>query len=109
MRRALPLSFLLLATAVHAQDWPQWGRTSQHDGAAGVTASGLERIEATMVIDPLVNAEKKADDGDLLVHYPVPLVDGDDVYLIEKGGVFTSHATPETQTWSVKNVRRTAS
>ena len=99
----------LLATTLRAQDWPQWGRTSQHDGAAAVTANGLERIEATIVIDPLVEDEKAADDDELIVHYPVPLVDGDDLFLLEKGGVFAGHDVPQTQTWSVKNVRRTAS
>lgn len=106
MRRALPI--LLLATSLHAQDWPQWGRTSKHDSAADVTGNRLERIEATFAIDPLVEDEKKADGDDLLVHYPVPLVDGDDLFVIQKGGAFTSHASPETQSWSVRNLRRTA-
>ena len=102
-------ALLLLASTLRAQDWPQWGRTSQHDGAAAVTVNGLDRIEATIVIDPLVEDEKAADDDELIVHYPVPLVDGDDLFLLEKGGVFVGHDVPQTQTWSVKNVRRTAS
>ena len=107
MRR--PILLFFLATTLRAQDWPQWGRTSQHDGAAAVTANGLDRIEATIVIDPLAEDEKREDDDDLLVHYPVPLVDGDDLFLLEKGGVFVGHDVPQTESWSVKNVRRTAS
>jgi hypothetical protein len=108
MLRTLPL-ILFLAASAHAQDWPQWGRTGAHDGAAAVTANRLERIEASIVIDPLVEDEKSADDDSLIVHYPVPLVDGDDLFLIEKGGVFVGHDVPQTMTWSVKNVRRAAS
>ena len=100
----------LLGTTLHAQDWPQWGRTAQHNGAADVAANHFERIETTIVIDPFAEDEKAASgQGDLIVHYPVPLVDGDDLYLLEKGGAFTSLGTAQTQTWNVKNVRRTAS
>jgi len=95
MPRALIL-LLLLALPLSAQDWPQWGRTPQHDGATAAVGGRLDRIEATMVIDPFVPAEEAASEGDLTVHYPVPLVDGDDLYLLEKSGV-----------WNVKNVRRT--
>jgi outer membrane protein assembly factor BamB len=99
---------LFLATAAHAQDWPQWGRTPQHDGATTAAANRLDRIEAKIVIDPLIEDEKANDDGEVLVHYPVPLIDGDDLFLLEKGGVFTTHGTPRTQVWKVKNVRRTS-
>jgi hypothetical protein len=100
--------FLFIAAAtLHAQDWPQWGRTPQHDGVASVTAQRVDRIEASIVIDPFVEIEKAQDDDEPFVHYPVPLIDGDDLYLLEKSGAFTSHQTAQTQTWNVKNVRRT--
>jgi outer membrane protein assembly factor BamB len=106
MTRALLL--ILLTTSVNAQDWPQWGRTPQHDGATAAAANRFDRIEAQVVVDPFTEEEKQEVGGVLFVHYPVPLVDGDDLYLLEKGGVFTSRKTTETQTWNVKNVRRSA-
>src|SRR5947207_1999156 len=102
------LLILLLATAAQAQDWPQWGRTPQHDGATTAAANRLDRIEARIVIDPLIDDEKAFDDGEVLIHYPVPLIDGDDLYLLEKGGAFTTHELARTQVWNVKNVRRTS-
>src|SRR5690349_10235564 len=92
--RALLLIFAF-ALPLSAQDWPQWGRTARHDGASTAAGMRLDRIETTMVIDPFVAAEEAEADGDLNVHYPVPLVDGADLFVIQKSGV-----------WSVKNVRR---
>jgi len=99
---------MLLALLLALADWPQWGRTPQHDGATTAAANRLDRIEARVVVDPFTEAEKQEVGGVLFVHYPVPLVDGDDLYLLEKGGTFTSRTTTNTQTWNVKNVRRTA-
>ncbi|MEK6371776.1 MAG: hypothetical protein AABO58_03685 [Acidobacteriota bacterium] len=107
MSRALVV-LLFAAPALHAQDWPQWGRSPQHDGRSPAAAQRLDRIEARVVVDPFTAAEKEETGGFLVVHYPVPLVDGDDLYLLEKGGTFTSSANRNTQTWNVKNVRRTA-
>ena len=108
MSRALALSALLVAASLYAQDWPQFGRTAQHEGATSTGGNHLDRIEAGLVVDPFAEAEKDASGDELIVHYPVPLVDGDDLYLLAKGGVFTTLSTRETQTWNVKNVRRTA-
>src|SRR5437879_8018091 len=105
MSRILSVALLFLATAVHTQDWPQWGRDAQHDSATANPASSLSAIHASFVVDPFVDTEKALSGEDLLAHYPVPLVDGDDLYLIEKTGTFTSLSTRETQTWNVKNIR----
>ena len=94
MRRCLIL-LLCAAPTVHAQDWPQWGRTPQHDNATLAVGGRLDRIEASFVVDPFAPAEEAESNGDLDVHYPVPLLDGDDLYLIAKSGV-----------WSVRNIRR---
>ena len=108
MRRALVLSSLLLAPALTAQDWPQWGRTPQHDGVAANPGDRFDRIEAEIVIDPHAEQERAASGDSILVHYPVPLVDGNDVYLLEKGGTFTTRQNSASQRWNVKNMRRTA-
>ena len=44
------------AAAPAAADWPQWGRTPQHAGAAPVAGQPLERILADVVYDPFVEA-----------------------------------------------------
>lgn len=83
----------------------QWGRTSRHDSVSPVIARSLDRLEAELVIDPFADAEKASSRGNLLVHYAVPLVDRDDVFVVLKGGVYTGNATRETQTWSVRGMR----
>jgi len=109
MLRSLVVSLaLLLASTLTAQDWPQWGRTSLHDGIAVGPGDRFDRIEAQVVIDPFAQQERDASGFDsILVHYPVPLVDGNDVYLLEKSGTFSTRQTSETQRWNVKNMRRT--
>jgi hypothetical protein len=103
------LFVILSAATAAAQDWGQWGRDAQHTSASDAAGRRLERIEAEIVLDPFVDPEVFDAGGDLLIHFPVPLSDGDDLYLIEKGGTFTGRSTRQTMTWSVKNVRRTGS
>ncbi len=42
----------------------------------------------SIVMDPHADAEL-ADEGDVLVHYQSPLIEGDDVYVEIKGGTYT--------------------
>ena len=58
------------------------------------------------MLDPFADAEKQSVGGFLVVHYPVPLIDGNDLYLVRKSGAFTGNSTRETQIWNVLNVRR---
>ncbi len=106
LRSALTILTLLLAAGAYAQGWMQWGRTAQHDSASPAVGQKLDRIEAEIVLDPFAGDEKAMSNGNLLVHYQVPLVDGDDLFLVQKSGLFTGPATRETQTWNVTNVRR---
>lgn len=78
--------------------WPQWAHDPQHRGFLNVAGQGLDAILANIVYDPLVPDETAANDGDLLVHYQVPLVDGNDVYMESKSGTYSifSYAT---QNW----------
>ena len=112
MRRSSPVLFAVLLMASlpgWAQDWPQWGQNPQHTGEVNVSGQHAKELLDDVIYDPFVEAEK-ADplfgDGDLHVHYQVPLTDGDDVYMEFKSGVYTTHVTWETQTWNEKKLRR---
>src|SRR5882724_135875 len=83
-----------------SQDWPQWGQNPQHTGTVNVSGQHARKLLDDIVYDPFVAAEK-ADPifptGDLLVHYQVPLTDGDDVYMEFKSGAYTDIEHRETQ------------
>jgi hypothetical protein len=86
--------------------WPQWGRDPQHTGQINVAGQNLNQVLANIVYDPFVDQEKAPEngDGDLLVHYQTPLVDGNDVYMEFKSGTYTSITTWESQTWNEKKL-----
>ncbi|PYS91879.1 MAG: hypothetical protein DMF64_11125, partial [Acidobacteria bacterium] len=86
--------------------WPQWAHDQQHTGAINVAGQNLNNVLANIVYDPFVDQEKAPEngDGDLLVHYQTPLVDGNDVYMEFKSGTYTSITTWETQTWNEKKL-----
>ena len=109
MRATTLLLSLLLATPAFAEGWLQWGRNARHDSRATSAGQDLHRIEAEIVLDPFVEAEKASVNGVLLVHYQVPIVEGNDLYLVVKSGQFTGNTTRETQIWNVRNVRRSGS
>jgi hypothetical protein len=75
-------------------DWSQWALNSQHtlfDG--GVVGQPLNQNAVMLQYDFNIAAEK-ADPiaaGDLLVHYQVPLVDGNDVYVESKDGTYSNN------------------
>ena len=82
-------------------DWPQWGLNPQHtllDG--GVTGQPLNRNIVNLIYDFNVAAEQADPNaaGGLLVHYQVPLVDGNDAYIESKDGTY-SNSTYSTQKW----------
>src|SRR6185369_72411 len=72
-------------------DWPQWNHDQRHTGATNVAGQNLNNIIEDIVYDPFVDDEKSPanGDGDLLVHYQTPLVDGNNVYMEFKTGVYT--------------------
>jgi len=84
--------------------WPQWGQNPQHTGFLSVRGQPLNRIVADVVYDPLVPKEQNLNDGDLLAHYQVPLVDGDDVYMESKAGSYSKGAY-STQSWHQNRFR----
>jgi uncharacterized protein (TIGR03437 family) len=78
--------------------WPQWAQNAQHTSNPGVSGQSLNRILADIVYDPLVPEEQSINDNELLAHYQVPLVDGNDVYMEYKSGSYSASSFA-TQTW----------
>ena len=81
--------------------WPQWGLNPQHtlfDSA--VAGQPLNENLVNFVYDFNVAGEKADPNatGELLVHYQVPLVDGNDVFIESKDGTY-SNSTYSTQHW----------
>ncbi len=115
IRRATKLHLLTLIvlggitfglTQAFADNWPQWGHDQKHTGTTTVNAQNLNNILVNIVYDPFVEQEKAPGngDGDLLVHYQTPLVDGNDVFMEFKSGTYTSLVTWESQTWNEKKL-----
>ena len=89
--RPLTHCLLLLApVAACAQGWSQWGQNARHTGSVNIIGQRAERILSTLIIDPWVPAKVDDSGGDLLAHYPSPVVDGQDVFLILEGGQYVS-------------------
>ena len=70
-------------------DWSQWGRNPRHTGASSAIGQPLTAILSDFVYDPFAPQEIAEGEGALLVHYPVPLIDGNDVYMELKSGAYT--------------------
>jgi len=104
--RVSPILLVLIAIAANAGgDWPQWGRTPQHGGAAPVVGQSLEAILAHVVYDPFVPAMKAEANGNLLAHYAVPLVDASGVYMVFKTGTYSGFGNWDSITWTVRKLR----
>jgi hypothetical protein len=114
---ASALAVVTAAGVAGADDWPQWGRSPQHDGSTDVAAQPMDTILATVVYDPFVPEEKEESGDDLLVHYPVPLLEGSSVFLGYKTGSYRACNPPGsgrpapcgadgwgTQIWGVKKL-----
>jgi hypothetical protein len=86
----ITVSFLLAPAPSNAPFWAQWGNSSQHTGLVGVAGQGAVHKLADIIYDPFVPQEKAETSGDLLVHYQVPIVDGNDVYMMTKTGTYNS-------------------
>lgn len=97
----LLLALALLPANLNGQDWPQWALNSQHNLFDNqVTAQPLNKNLVNIIYDANV-AQEQADpnnQGSLLVHYQVPLIDGNDVYVESKAGTYSNN-TYSTQTW----------
>jgi len=89
--------FALTVTGL-AQSWPQWALNPQHTGQVTVAGQPMNRILASVVYDPLTADEMAANFGELTVHYQVPLIDGDRVFMEFKGGTYNKNRY-STQIW----------
>lgn len=68
--------------------WPQWNQNSQHARSISVPGQSMTRILADVIYDP--PDEKAANGGELVAHYQVPLIDGNDLYTEYKSGTYTT-------------------
>lgn len=105
------LSYVLCGLTVSAglaaaAEWPQWGQNALHTGTSAAAGQSTNHILDSVVYDPFVSTETNADNGagDLLVHYQVPLIDGNDIYMEFKTGTYTNITTWETQTWNERKL-----
>ena len=99
---------VILSTGLFAAppvpSWPQWAQNPQHTGFLDVKGQDLNRTLADVIFDPLVadelatGVQQFGPPPGLLVHYQVPLVDGNDVYMESKSGQFT-RGTYSSQNW----------
>jgi hypothetical protein len=87
-----------MAVPAFSQEWPQWALNPQHTGATPITGQTLHTNAANVVYDPLVPQEMAATGGDLLAHYQAPLVDGNNVYMMNKSGTYSA-TDNSTQNW----------
>jgi outer membrane protein assembly factor BamB len=74
--------------------WPQWGQNPQHSGFVGVDGQTPRKQLARIVYDPFVQQEQTESNGELLVHYQVPLIEGKHVYMEFKTGTWIPCPTP---------------
>ena len=102
-RRVLSVAMLSVATTavtviLFAEgppfDWPQWGQNPQHQGFVRTVGQAATSILTDTIYDPFTAAEERDTGGDLLVHYQVPLIDGEDVFMEFKGGRFIECSPP---------------
>jgi uncharacterized protein (TIGR03437 family) len=78
--------------------WAQWALNPQHTSNPAVVGQKLNEILANIIYDPLVPEEQSANYSELVTHYQVPLVDGNDVYMEYKSGAYNP-ATFSTEVW----------
>jgi hypothetical protein len=95
----LSLSLVLLGTfsvSVFAQNpaWPQWGQNPQHTGFLAVAGQSLQAKLFDQIFDPFTSQEMAESGGGLLMHYQVPLVNGNNVYMMFKTGTYNSCDPP---------------
>ena len=111
-RRALILSAAIGVTglALLAEDgftflsfgWPQWGQNPQHQGFTVAIGQPILSQLANVVYDPLVSDEQAITGGELLAHYQVPILDGQDVFMEFKTGDLSNFF--DTEVWHEKRL-----
>jgi hypothetical protein len=82
----LPLVALMAGERPSGDSWPQWAKNAQHTGFIQVTGQPASHKLAEIRYDPFVAQEKLDEGGELVVHYQVPLTEGNSVYMEFKTG-----------------------
>jgi len=95
--------FILLADDNSGNStWPQWGQNQQHQGFVKAQGQQIQSQLANIVYDPLVPDEQAFTGGELLAHYQVPLLDGQDVFMAFKSGDYSNPFN--SQIWHEKRL-----
>jgi hypothetical protein len=71
-----------------SQGWAQWGQNPQHNSFVSTVAQDINSVLADVVYDPFTAQEEADTGGELLVHYQVPILAGQDVFMEFKSGRF---------------------
>jgi len=78
-------------------NWPQWGQNPQHQGFVSDVGQAINTQLADNTYDPFTAAEQATQDGDLLVHYQVPLVHANsDIFMEVKTGRYILCSPPDS-------------
>src|SRR6476620_9518273 len=103
---AAGIGFALAASADDREEgWSQWGQSQEHTGSVAVVGQPAHRVLQDILYDPFTEQIRHDPQGNggLRVHYQVPLVDEDGVFIELKTGNWTSIAHWETQTWNERH------
>ncbi len=85
---------VLCSQAFAQTNWPQWGQNPQHQGFVTTVGQDATSILADIIYDPFTAAEERDAGGTLLVHYQVPLIHQNDVFMEFKTGRFIECSPP---------------
>ena len=100
LNRLFALTIALSALNASAQ-WSQFAGNPRHTGDSAILAQPLRSVLADVVYDPFVPSELESNFGELLIHYAVPLLDGDDVFMAFKDELIIG-PFPGVPTWGVR-------
>ena len=92
MLYAMSPTFVVLARESHG--WLQWAHDPQHMGTIDVVGQPINQKLADIVYDPFVSQEQAFAGGELLAHYQVPILDGQDVFMEFKTGSYPQTGDP---------------
>ncbi|MBI3210135.1 MAG: hypothetical protein HYZ37_14715 [Candidatus Solibacter usitatus] len=84
----IALVFLTALASGHAQTWSQWGGNARHTGSTRTAGQFPLRLLGAIPFDPFAPLAQADAGGNLLAHYPSPLLDGRDVFMMVKGGQY---------------------
>src|SRR3954454_4832705 len=102
--RLFAVAAVFAAATVADAQWSQFAGNSKHTGNATLIAQPLGHVMADVLHDRLAEWEL-SESGTLDLHYAVPLLDGDDVFMAFKDQQIDGPFFP-TITWGVKRIRR---